>query len=284
VWRSNHTAQASPALEHAGHHHRWKQRAGALSQEEAHVLQARGRVAASDLRVEGVGEGGSVVGEPCEGHERQRRRVEQHRSPFLRGRERRPQERHPQQHRREQHPLGTGSGGQDRRASEPPPAVAGPERQRRRHEGGKEHRFEPGGRPARQRHRRDEQPGRQRRQPQPRTRQQTPREGEDRQQHRHPAGHAERVPGLPRTGAQGQTRRNAQGPERIGEALDVLPRVVDEPVPFDEVARVAIRDVGVVDLGLERTRVPQEDGDCGEEGSVGGDRRPGAGHGSPVHP
>jgi hypothetical protein len=56
-----------------------------------------------------------------------------------------------------------------------------------------------------------------------------------------------------------ETPGDEERPEQIGEALDVLAGVVDESVSLHEVRRVAIADVGVVDLGLQRPRFRDEE-------------------------
>src|SRR5262245_45248759 len=75
-----------------------------------------------------------------------------------------------------------------------------------------------------------------------------------------------------------RSSRASEGPQQVGVALDALARVVDEPVPEDQVLRVAQRDEGVVaDPGeLDRAR----DADREQGGEPPEDRGLAPGHGA----
>jgi hypothetical protein len=69
--------------------------------------------------------------------------------------------------------------------------------------------------------------------------------------------------------AEGGAERQEQDPDRAGETLDALPRIIDQSPPLHEVVGVAQEDVHIVD-GAREVVQDVEDGDGGDGGDAEG--------------
>jgi hypothetical protein len=245
---------------------REQQEPRALDQETPDVEQPRLPREAADLGVEGVRQRSAVVDEPEDRERREERRVGER--PAQRAAERgraaaapRGGEVEAERHPGEQDSLGPRERrerDERRRSAAAPPRVR---RERGRGEEREERRLHAEGRPVAEGGRDEDERRGHRRSELPLARE--TRCGVDRRRDEQAgrAGEPERVSDGRRIEPERDAARDEERPEQVREPLDALARVVDEPEPVDQVSRVAVGDVGVVELGTGPPGLAQELGD-----------------------